>query len=344
MLAITHALFSTTITALVMGTANPVHLAIAAGASQLPDVDITTSYVGKLLFPVSRILENQFPHRTITHSFLGTVIIAVLALPLLHWSGYWYEALLFGFLFGWLGDVFTKSGVAAFYPSLARLVIPKNVNLRLATGSAAEYGVMILLTLLFVITINVNSSGGITHNFTQLTAQTQGAAQTYLEQRDNYLVFARVKGHHLITGKPIEGRFEIVGSEGKQLVLKTEQGLLKTGEHLEPTRIRTQKDARVEVKTLTLNLLQESPEDALLSVAHQMPERTYVSGELEVEYAEDLVLPKPVQFYATIRAATGVGVNSVTLHNASPAAVAKLLGQYDATGTLLIKMVKVIDE
>lgn len=341
MLALTHALLSTTLTALVTGKAEPTVLAIAACASQLPDLDITTSYVGRIFFPISRVLELRFPHRTITHSFLGTAIVALLGLPILFYSSVWYQALVWGFVFGWLGDTFTKSGAAAFYPGRARLVIPRNVDYRLATGSPAEYGVMVVFAIAFVIVININSSGGITYNFTQLVGHTQGAAQTYLEQRDNYLVFAKVKGHHLITGKPIEGRFEVIDREGEQLVLKTDQGLLKTGEHIETKSIRTIKDTRVEVETLTLNLLQESPEDVLLTIVHQMQPRTYVSGSLQLEYAEDLVLPKPAQSYATIRASTGVGVNSVTLHNASPAAVANLLGDYDCTGTLLIRIVKV---
>src|SRR5262249_57496590 len=90
-----------------------------------------------------RFLENRFAHRTISHSFVATVAVALLALPL-RWAlagagAIYWRALVFGFFFGWFGDVFTKSGVAAFYPfTAARLGIPPNPRLRLFAGTKSQ--------------------------------------------------------------------------------------------------------------------------------------------------------------------------------------------------------------
>jgi inner membrane protein len=115
-----------------MGTTSVEALAISAIASQFPDCDTTESSMGQMLYPVSSLIERYFPHRTITHSFVGTMIVGAIALPLILWNPLYYQALVLGFTLGWIGDVFTKSGTAAFFPSNARLVIPGNINLRLS--------------------------------------------------------------------------------------------------------------------------------------------------------------------------------------------------------------------
>nr|WP_232420115.1 metal-dependent hydrolase [Nitrosococcus watsonii] len=65
--------------------------ALAAGASLLPDVDLPTSKLGRVLFWLSTRLEKHFGHRTITHSFLALMVLAVLISPLL-----WLKPVYFG--------------------------------------------------------------------------------------------------------------------------------------------------------------------------------------------------------------------------------------------------------
>src|SRR5262245_61477371 len=180
MMTKTHAALSVVVTSFAMGTADPVTLAIAAGASQLPDVDTSRSLVGRVLFPLSRFLEDRFAHRTISHSFLATIVIALLALPMRWaWAGagavYW-RALVFGFFIGWFGDVFTKSGVAAFYPfTAARLVIPRNPRLRLSTGAKGEYLLFALLVCAITASIHLNTAGGLRRALGNLMGQPESA-------------------------------------------------------------------------------------------------------------------------------------------------------------------------
>jgi hypothetical protein len=54
---------------------------LAAIASQLPDIDTTESFSGRLIWPLTNYLEQRFPHRSLTHSFMATGIVAGLAPP-----------------------------------------------------------------------------------------------------------------------------------------------------------------------------------------------------------------------------------------------------------------------
>ena len=80
MMAITHAAIAVSAASLTfgLGTSNPVALGLALLGSQLPDLDTTTSTIGQILFPVSNWLEDNFPHRSITHSLLATVTLAAI--------------------------------------------------------------------------------------------------------------------------------------------------------------------------------------------------------------------------------------------------------------------------
>ena len=49
-------------------------LGLAVLGSQLPDIDTTTSTIGKIFFPLSSFLEDRFPYRSITHSPLATAL------------------------------------------------------------------------------------------------------------------------------------------------------------------------------------------------------------------------------------------------------------------------------
>lgn len=80
MMAITHGAIAVAGVSLILGTADPFPLGLAVLGSQLPDLDTTSSTMGKIFFPISSWIENRYPHRTITHSLLATALIAVVAI------------------------------------------------------------------------------------------------------------------------------------------------------------------------------------------------------------------------------------------------------------------------
>ena len=89
MLAITHAAIGSATalraialsgTSLILGTASPLPLGLAILGSQIPDIDTTTSTIGKIFYPISSWIEDRFPHRSVTHSLLATAGIAAVSL------------------------------------------------------------------------------------------------------------------------------------------------------------------------------------------------------------------------------------------------------------------------
>src|SRR5688572_439 len=55
-----------------------VRVAFTVFFSLLPDIDCPKSIVGKLFLPVSRYLNRNFGHRTITHSLLAYLLLGLL--------------------------------------------------------------------------------------------------------------------------------------------------------------------------------------------------------------------------------------------------------------------------
>lgn len=79
MMAITHGAIASAGVSLLLTTGDPLVLGLAVAGSQLPDLDTTTSTIGKILFPIASWIEDKYPHRTITHSLLATATIALLS-------------------------------------------------------------------------------------------------------------------------------------------------------------------------------------------------------------------------------------------------------------------------
>ncbi|NJL56517.1 metal-dependent hydrolase, partial [bacterium] len=61
MMSLTHAAIALTTTSISLGTANAFTLGVAIIGSQLPDLDSTQSFIGRMLFPIARLIEERFP-------------------------------------------------------------------------------------------------------------------------------------------------------------------------------------------------------------------------------------------------------------------------------------------
>jgi inner membrane protein len=266
MLAQTHCVFSVTLTAFALETADWKPLAIAALASQLPDVDTSTSLAGRILWPLARGLEKRWPHRTVTHSLLATAILALFAWPL-RWQqlSLWY-ALTLGYFGGWFSDAFTKSGVAAFYPlTSARLVIPANPRLRLATGSRAEYVVLSLLGLSFVWALHLNTSGGLLRSLNQWLAQPEGVATLFTRESSRRQILAQIEGRFVASATSVQAEFEVLEIEGERLLVRAANGRLYWAEqessctncHLAIHRVQARLGAPVVIETKEITWQEE---------------------------------------------------------------------------------------
>jgi inner membrane protein len=342
MLTVTHATLAIASTSLLMGTADPWVLGTAAISSQLPDIDTTGSVPGRIFFPISRWLESRYAHRSATHSFLATGLVAIALLPLWYFNqAEFYWALVIGYWMGWFGDVFTKSGVAAFFPSQSRLVIPANPRLRLSSGSKAESFVLGVLVLVAVVSININSAGGILRSFDQALGSQSGAMEIYQRESSKRQVFARIQGRHTITQQAIADSYEVIGTVAQDLLVKDLQGrLYRVGNSPEaqiaPEKVQVTLGATIALVTRELFLDEQSVRGAIATL--KLPD-TYLSGRLTIDPLDrtEIRLHSSKQYFQPIQSFGGY----IELESASPGEVMTALGDTYATGNLIVRSIHV---
>lgn len=107
--------------------------------SLLPDIDTTKSTVGKLVWPIAKLINRKFGHRTITHSALFLLFIFLILKALYYFNIIQntdhYMIIEFATLSHIILDMFTVSGVPFFYPFARNsCVIPGNPDYRFNTG------------------------------------------------------------------------------------------------------------------------------------------------------------------------------------------------------------------
>ncbi|MDS4058204.1 MAG: metal-dependent hydrolase [Candidatus Contendobacter sp.] len=184
---------------------------LAAVASLGPDVDLPTSKVGRLLFWLSVPLERRFGHRTITHSAVALLAVALVASPLwliqppYFWcalGGYWSHV--------WI-DMLNVRGVDLFWPSPVRLVTPGNRHWRMEVGSKAE---MILLSALLLLAVALYplSQMGFRDALQAVVRSFDIAHEQYQRQIGTHWYDLELVASDNLTLARVEGRFPVVGT------------------------------------------------------------------------------------------------------------------------------------
>lgn len=119
-------------------------------AALLPDIDVTRSLLGRLLFPVSKRINKYYAHRSITHSLL--VLSLVSSIGLLFGTEV-VLSLLIGYASHLLLDMLNPSGVPLFYPKILHFVFLGGC---IGVGSLGEKAILVIL-LAFLAIISVIS-------------------------------------------------------------------------------------------------------------------------------------------------------------------------------------------
>jgi inner membrane protein len=104
--------------------------------SQLPDIDHQKSLIGKIFPPISKYLQRNFGHRTITHSVFALFLVIVL-MRLIDFAFSCNLTLFASLSFAshLIFDMCTRAGIQFFYPFTKKpAVLPANPNLRLQTN------------------------------------------------------------------------------------------------------------------------------------------------------------------------------------------------------------------
>ncbi|NJO85316.1 MAG: metal-dependent hydrolase [Synechococcaceae cyanobacterium RM1_1_27] len=324
---------------LTLGSSDPVILAAAALTSQLPDVDTTKSTTGLVLYPVARWFEDRYPHRSVTHSFAATAAVAVALLPLAFWLGWqMWSALVIGYFAGWFLDSFTKSGVEAFYPSRARMVIPGNPRARMAPGSTAEYWVLAIALIAMVININLLTAGGAVEVFARsfiLNANT--ASEQFRRNGSDQQVWVKVDGIHNITNARINAEFKVVSAPSENSVIAEDpSGVLYQIGSDSSSQIKANSINVRLGDPITITSSESTPQNVfLLEWLRSIPQNAFISGSLLLEDMSEIRLPLSVDRFATLKIYGG----QVELINARPSEVIGSIGdQYILAGKVNIKV------
>ena len=243
MIAPTHIAFAEFIYLLILTTTgialSPLN-AIAIGlASLLPDIDTEASRIGRLVPFVSRRIEKRFGHRTLTHSLLFIVFLAVTLSPLLllnlnlELSLDLYLCLIVGYATHPFLDTMTVNGVRLFYPfSELKCVFPLEVNqphrYRVQSGSKVDKMLAVIFLIGCIPTFLIAHHGY--ERFVRFTQRSvESAVRDYNEFSKTHTVAAEILGHDLLTKEQISGTFEIIGAlDEHTLVFKDRQGNLHT--------------------------------------------------------------------------------------------------------------------
>ncbi len=262
MMALTHATIAGSVVSLALGDCSPLVLGCAILGSQLPDIDTSTSLVGSAAFPVSRWIEARYPHRSITHSFLATGAIAILALPLylyVDWKP--WVALWAGHLVSIFSDTFTKQGVQLFYPSPVWCVRGLNPRRRLTTGGTGEYWVLAAAVALLVFSFYTYTGGGLIFKASQTFGIKSAQERIYNDNAGTRHVYANIQGARTSDRSPVNGRFWILGKSGSEYIITDGKQIYKTGEsgQIVPSRLVAEPGAFATSKVYTLVFDDENP-------------------------------------------------------------------------------------
>ena len=283
------------------------------------------------------------PHRSCTHSLLASAVVATVAYSVAYAGSSRFlnlaHAVSIGYFFGWFADCFTRGGVEMFYPNPVRCVCPGNRNLRLRTGSNAEYFVLMVLVAIALAVFNINNSGGLFTQFNRLIASTSGVQHIYNDSGSTHLIKANIKGVRTSDRAPVMGNYTIIQSHGSGFIVQSATGeIYKAG---------TEADAQILVEEITADVgraaitniesltLEEEEIRAALAPFNRTGTMVFVSGQLSIDDPDSAGLTADPYQFSFIRQAG----ESVTLEAAPLPIVTSRLGEQFATGALQIRII-----
>jgi inner membrane protein len=315
-------------------------LQFAVLGSQLPDLDTTTSTIGKIFFPISSWIENRYPHRTITHSLLATAFIAVVAIACGHFllgNTWQLIALPIGHLLACFSDCFTKQGVQLFWPEPVWAISVSNPRRRLKTGGAGELWVLASAIALLIFGIYLATGGGITQKVSQTLGLKDGLVELYNQKAATNLMYAEIKGVWVRDRTNADGKYLILDNQGSEFIVTNGQGIYKTNEHIISNKLTTTigRPASTEIKNITFNDEDPIPKLEELKLAYPN-NQLFIFGELTIDFPEDIELP----IYANQIERISLTGNTLKFNYANLKEVITILNEQYAIGNLIIKVIE----
>lgn len=324
MMAITHCAIAATGATLIIGNVEPSILCLAVVGSQLPDIDTTKSWIGAACWPLANWIENRYPHRSITHSLLATLAVAIATSPLWYFYGWQlWLALPLGHLLSCCSDLFTKSGVQICWPSRDIWVCPMNPNARINTGSKAEITVLFVTVLIGVIWFNVISGGGLHQAFTTSFFKTSNTtAEIFRKYGDEKRITANVDGIINRSNKAVNEEFEVIAAEGNSFLGINKAGkIYRIGEtaadNIRPVSVSVKQGDAITSKSRQQQITEADADEWINS----LPIKCFISGELVIDEISEVRESKDLEQFKTIEKGS-----IVTLRYARPTEIKSAIG------------------
>lgn len=290
MMALTHAAIAAAGTALLLSTADPQIIGLAVIGSQLPDIDTSTSVIGQIFSPVSRWLEKRYAHRTVTHSILATVAIAMIGYAIGTANGHGWKisiAVALGHFLSCVSDCFTRQGVQLFWPKPVWCISVSNPNRRLRTGGTGEYWVLSCALAVFIFAFQISSTGNVMQAVSQSVGIRDEAIATFNRATSaNKLAIANITGYHVADRRVADGEYIALENDGNDFVIIDPDGnRYRTGVEIDATSIRMAEGERVliSVDEITLNDEPIAPE-----LEKFLGRFAVVTGSISVEFGDEI--------------------------------------------------------
>jgi inner membrane protein len=310
MMTLSHLAVSGLMTATILGSSSPIVIGVGAIAGLLPDVDIGKSPAGRILFPISRFLEKRFPHRSCTHSIVASLFIAagvyglayagILHIKLAH-------AILIGYTAGYLADLITKSGIQLFYPASLKCVVPGNRNLRLSTGSNWEYAILIFIIGLFVLTLNINTRGGMAFTFNEILATPRGVQELLARKGGTHQIIALVEGVRTFDRSRVKQSFVVLDQKdagtfivhpvNRAIELYQVSNRPEGDRQIFSERITASVGHRIKTQVQFVRFEDEEIRPKLVAITQTEAADIYLTGSLAIEDADELKIEINPQHY-----------------------------------------------
>ncbi len=309
-MTLSHLAISGLMTATILGSSSPVVIGVGAIAGLIPDVDIGKSPAGRILFPLSRFLEKRFPHRSCTHSIVASLVVAaggyglayagIIPTTIAH-------AIEIGYTAGYLADLITKSGIQLFYPASLQCVVPGNRNLRLSTGSQWEYAILVFIIGLFVLTLNINTRGGMAFTFNEILATPRGVQELLDRQGGTHQIIALVEGVRTFDRSRVKESFVVLDQKdaGTFIVhpvnraseLYQVSNRPESDRQIFSERITASVGQRIKTQVQFVRFEDEEIRPKLVAIDRSEAADIYLTGSIVIEDAEELKVEINPQHY-----------------------------------------------
>lgn len=313
-MTLTHLAISGLMTSLMVGTADPLAVSVGAIAGLLPDVDLSKSPAGRILFPISSFLEKRFPHRSCTHSLLASVVVGAVVYGLAYSSVISWRlahAIEIGYTFGYLVDLVTKSGIQLFFPTTLRCVVPGNRNLRLSTGSNWEYGILFLVVAALLLVLNINTHGGMGLTFNEILATPRGVQELMNQQGNTHQIVVHIDGVRTFDRARIKDDFVVVEQRDANTFvihppaipdeLYQVSNRPDTGHQIISERITGKVGRRITTKIESLTWVDEEILPRLNQIVDRYPNaQMYLTGSIDIDDPEQIAIQSKPQQLATV--------------------------------------------